>query len=175
MVERKIDTSFLIRRAVAETRHDNPHFVVGLDCKRPDQIVAFVSPDTYVDISKQFVKNRYLDGVSIRASLQSLVASACECFEDDREIDRWIEVFKAAAGRLQAFKGERHAALRAASCERCSHSAADHYRAHIGDLHCRVEECACKEFGPLERLAPRTDEMNGPFSGGTYPGLRLVG
>jgi hypothetical protein len=172
MFERKVNRPFSIRKGVAEAREDNPEFLLSLDCASPDRVVVFISPEVHNAAGRQFMRNRELDGVMFGASLRSLVEQACSCFEDERDLDRWILVFSKALRNLEEFKNQRRAAMQEAVCDGCGHPATEHYEPNVGDLRCRHEGCQCVEFGPL---APVEPEESASLGAKPYGGLRLVG
>jgi hypothetical protein len=157
MLSQKPDLLFVTRKGVSEAVDENPHFVLSLDFRNPDRIVAVVSPELHREINKQFVKNPELDGVAVGASLSAMVSAACEFLEDDKAIDHWLDSLESVIELLRAFKNERYDALNSNLCDRCNHRAVDHYRPYIGDISCHFSGCSCPEFSPLSRITAKRE------------------
>lgn len=159
MPRRTHEFLFAIRHGVAEAVSENPQSLLSLDYTAPDRIVAFVSRQIHNEITKQLAKNPDLDGVAMGASLCKLIQEACEFLEDDDTVDSWVRSLEEAILRLQNYRRDREAALKAA-CETCAHQASEHYRPHVGDINCSHPDCACSAFAPLVRVVSRN--QSGP-------------
>lgn len=164
MSMKKRDFSFIIKNCVAEAVDENPRFVLSLDYKVPDRIVAFISPSTSDEINRQLTRNAVLDGVCISGSLSSLVRDACDYFEDERAIDSWVKSLEEAIDELQDFRCQREASLKKL-CESCNHPASEHHRPYLGDIDCNRPDCSCSEFAPMVKVLripkERRDSTNG--------------
>jgi len=157
--QRSADLLFVTHRGVAEAVDDNPRRLLALDHRVPGRIVAFVSPEIQREIARQMAKDPELDGVSIGASLSSLIDEVCDYIEDNDGIDRLMSTLSEAIERLKAVKGQRRAFLEATLCDRCGHPALQHFRPNVGEIGCDHSGCNCEAFesevAPSPRLSPR--------------------
>ncbi|MDO8432704.1 MAG: hypothetical protein Q7S58_09875 [Candidatus Binatus sp.] len=150
--QQMITMLFTIRLGVAEAAEDNSQFILSFDYLDPSRIVAFISPEIHQEMGKQFAQTPGLDGVSLSASLSSLIRDSCEYLENESAVNQLIASLESAVQQLRSFQNDRDAALRAAVCDRCSHLAFDHYRPDSGEIRCLHRDCECPEFAPLRRM-----------------------
>lgn len=176
MIQRRnLGDTVTVSGGVAQIDDDNPGFVIGLDYNLPDRIYAFISPELRDQINGLFAKNPGIDAVSISASLSCLVSNASEFFEDDREIDKWIQGLQSAIEYLNLFKKERRRAMETTFCQRCIHALAVHSRPHNGEMSCHQEGCSCSQFAMSndleeENVPPRPRHLRLVYSAPQFSG-----